>query len=142
MNLNDLRMSLKSALDNMWARIDARITAIEQGGGGGVTDIPHGGTGATTDAGARANLHAMQNPDDSLTRHSADNVNNAAAGFSVWYQGCVNNPFSFHASVLTIANYPGYTQQIAFPWDANETRIAFRVCNGGTWYPWRYITTS
>ncbi len=39
MNLNDLRMSLKSALDNMWARIDARITAIEQGGGGGVTGV-------------------------------------------------------------------------------------------------------
>lgn len=92
--------------------------------------------------GTRANLHAMQNPDDSLTRHGADNVNNADAGFSVWYGGCVNNPFSFHASVLTIANIPGYTQQIAFPWDDNETRIAYRVCNNGTWYPWRYITTS
>ena len=39
MNLNDLRMSLKAALDSMWARIDARITAIEQGGGGGVTGV-------------------------------------------------------------------------------------------------------
>lgn len=38
MNLNDLRMSLKTALDNMWARIDARITAIEQGGRGGERD--------------------------------------------------------------------------------------------------------
>lgn len=41
MNLNDLRMSLKAALDNMWARIDARIHAIEEGGGGG------GGGGVT-----------------------------------------------------------------------------------------------
>jgi len=39
MNLNDLRMSLKSALDNMWARIDARIHAIEEGGGGGEMNV-------------------------------------------------------------------------------------------------------
>lgn len=41
MNLNDLRMSLKAALDNMWARIqtmfsglDERVTDLEEGGGG------------------------------------------------------------------------------------------------------------
>lgn len=40
MNLNDLRMSLKAALDNMWARItsmfsglDERVTDLEEGGG-------------------------------------------------------------------------------------------------------------
>lgn len=42
MNLNDLRMSLKAALDNLWARIqtmfsglDERVTDLEEGGGGG-----------------------------------------------------------------------------------------------------------
>ena len=42
MDLNDLRMSLKAALDNLWARIqtmfsglDERVTDLEEGGGGG-----------------------------------------------------------------------------------------------------------
>ena len=42
MNINDLRMSLKAALDNLWARIqtvfsglDERVTDLEEGGGGG-----------------------------------------------------------------------------------------------------------
>lgn len=142
MNLNDLRMSLKSALDNMWTRIDARITAIEQGGGGGVTDISHGGTGATTDAGARANLHAMQTPDMSLTPHDSGTVDEAPAGFSVWAGGCTNAPFSFWASVLTVAVSVGWTQQIAFPWAQAQNQLAYRVCHSGTWEPWRYITMS
>lgn len=51
MNLNDLRMSLKAAMDNMWARIDARIHAIEEGGG---TPGPQGPPGPKGDPGAAA----------------------------------------------------------------------------------------
>ena len=41
--MNDLRMQLKDALTNMWKRIDARIHAIEEGGG---TPGPPGPPGA------------------------------------------------------------------------------------------------
>lgn len=50
MNLNDLRMSLKAALDNMWARIDARIHAIEEGGGTRSAPTAHGASGSFTTA--------------------------------------------------------------------------------------------
>ena len=50
MNLNDLRMNLKAALDNMWARIDARIHAIEEGGGTPGPQGPPGPKGDTGDA--------------------------------------------------------------------------------------------
>jgi len=60
MNLNDLRMSLKAALDNMWARIDARIHAIEEGGGGGqdnvIEAISFNGTNVPPDADKRVSL--------------------------------------------------------------------------------------
>ena len=60
MNLNDLRMSLKAALDNMWARIDARIHAIEEGGGGGqdnvIEAISFNGTNVPPDANKRVSL--------------------------------------------------------------------------------------
>lgn len=49
--LNDLRMQLKAALDNMWARIDARIHAIEEGGG---TPGPQGPPGPPGPTGASA----------------------------------------------------------------------------------------
>ena len=43
---NELKMQLKEALDNFWLRVkslfgglDTRVTALEQGGGGGVTGV-------------------------------------------------------------------------------------------------------
>jgi len=250
MNLNDLRMSLKAAMDNMWARIDARITAIEQGGGGGGGEVnvieeisfnganippdankrvsmsesdptvpswakasqkpsytaaevgampaeppsielkppagspagggyidfhfngssldhttrliedaagqltllgslilqsqlgvPSGGTGATDAAGARANLHAMQNPDTTAPRYDTGNFNDAPVGFSIWYgPSCVNAPFQAWTSVLTMNFIVGYVQQIAFSWLGNQ--IAYRACDNGTWYAWKYIALS
>lgn len=105
--------------------------------------VPQGGTGATDADGARANIHAMRNPDAGTPAYATGNFNNAPVGFSAWYgPSCVNAPFSFWTSVLTMAINPEWIQQIAFPWDNNETRIAYRVCTVGTWYPWRYITTS
>lgn len=61
-NKNDLRMMLREALDNMWSRIralfgglDDRVTALEQGGGGGgevnvIESISMNGTNVPPDA--------------------------------------------------------------------------------------------
>lgn len=102
--------------------------------------IPQGGTGATNAADARANFHAMQNPDDSIEMRTTGNLNDAPAGFSVYSDSCVNSPFTFWTSILTICvSSAGYRQQIAFPWNPGEMRIAYRVCEGGTWKTWRFI---
>ena len=84
----------------------------------------------------------MQNPDTNVEDHSSGNLNDAPPGFSAWYGDCVNAPFTFWASILTIAIYTGYSQQIAFPWSNGENRIAYRVKDGGTWYQWQYISMS
>ena len=69
MNLNDLRMSLKAALDNLWARIqtmfsglDERVTDLEEGGGGGggqanvIEAISFNGSNVPPDANKRVSL--------------------------------------------------------------------------------------
>lgn len=65
---NNLRMQLKEALDNLWARIkslvsglDTRVTALEQGGGGGgqvnvIEAISFNGTNVPPDASKRVSL--------------------------------------------------------------------------------------
>ena len=70
--INNLRMRLKEALDNLWARVrgifdglDARVTALEEGGGGGVISV-NGQTGAVVlgaaDVGAKAVQTAVADP--------------------------------------------------------------------------------
>ena len=103
--------------------------------------VPSGGTGAADAAGARANLHAMQNPDTSVPQYGTGNFNDAPVGFSAWYgPNCVNAPFQAWTSVLTMNFIVGYVQQIAFSWLGGQ--IAYRVCDNGTWYAWKYITLS
>ena len=103
--------------------------------------VPSGGTGAADAAGARANLHAMQNPDTSAPRYDTGNFNDAPVGFSAWYgPSCVNAPFQAWTSVLTMNFIVGYVQQIAFSWLGNQ--IAYRACDNGTWYAWKYIAMS
>lgn len=70
-------------------------------------------------------------------------ANSAPLGFSCFGTETANNPFSFWCSALTIrGNAPAYTQQIVFPWSVGETKLAYRVMDGGTWYAWHYINFS
>lgn len=71
---NNLRMQLKEALDNLWARIkslvsglDTRVTALEQGGGGGgqvnvIEAISFNGTNVPPDANKRVSLEDLTPP--------------------------------------------------------------------------------
>lgn len=103
--------------------------------------VPSGGTGATDADGARANLHAMRDPDTTSPQYGTGNFDDAPVGFSAWYgPNCVNAPFQAWTSVLTMNFIVGYVQQIAFSWLGGQ--IAYRVCDNGTWYAWKYITLS
>ena len=104
--------------------------------------VPSGGTGATDADGARANIHAMRNPDAGTPSYATGNFNDAPTGFSAWYgsQNTVNHPFLGWATVLTMRIIDVYVQQIAFSWLGNQ--IAYRACDNGTWYAWKYITLS
>lgn len=70
------------------------------------------------------------------------NANNAPLGFSCLNTGTANNPFpNFWCTILTMkgGSNSDYTQQMAFPWAADSsTKIAYRVCDGGSWQSWKY----
>lgn len=148
-NLDNIA-SFSSALAQIYAdstRCEGGLTvmgdAVINGGlyPGTPLGVFFGGTGATDAAGARANFHAMQNPDTTIPQYGFGNLNDAPVGFSAWYgPSCVNAPFQVWASVLTMNFIVGYVQQIAFSWAGNQ--IAYRVCDNGTWYAWKYIALS
>ena len=94
MNLNDLRMSLKAALDNMWARIDARITAIEQGGGGGGVTGVKGNAEASYRQGnvnlTPANIGAVSTSDVIDITHGGTGATDAALHIENDYSSVLN----------------------------------------------------
>lgn len=67
-------------------------------------------------------------------------ADNAPIGVSAIGSGGTNNPFSFWTTLITVrGTNTDYTQQLGLPWAAGETRIAYRVKDGGTWRAWKYI---
>lgn len=68
-------------------------------------------------------------------------ADNAPIGVSAVSSGGTNNPFSFWTTLITVrGTNADYTQQLGLPWAAGETRLAYRVKDGGTWRAWQYIT--
>ena len=65
-------------------------------------------------------------------------ADDAPSGFSQIPERNANNPFIFWCTLLTIYPATQYKQQIAFPW-GGEPKLAYRVYDSGTWYPWHYI---
>lgn len=70
-------------------------------------------------------------------------VNDAPYGVSYAPRAsdCVNAPFDFWSTILTLGGTANtaYRQQIAFPWDTENSKIMpkYRVMDSGVWKDWR-----
>lgn len=76
--------------------------------------------------------------------HTSDNADECPDGLSCVSGKGYNNPYpSFWAVVITIGtSVPSYKQQLALPFANGYNSIAYRVYDGGNWFPWKYFAGS
>lgn len=84
------------------------------------------------------NINALKKKVDGTLVTDFDTV---GIGVSYGDANANGNPFpNFWTTVQTfVGNNANYKQQLAYSWDKYNTKIAFRVQDGGVWYSWKYL---